>query len=226
MIIFKNITKAYPPGVVALEKVNLEIKKGEFVSLVGRSGAGKTTLLRLLNREEGPTEGQIFIDGQDLILLKTRFLPVLRRRIGNIFQDFKLLPRKTVFENVSFAMEVAGYKTEEIKKRASRIIEVVGIDERVKNFPHQLSSGERQRVAIARALIHKPDILLADEPTGNLDLLNSLDIIKLLTKINQLGTTVILATHDKGIINNLVKRVVTLEAGKIVRDKEGGKYVI
>ena len=151
---------------------------------------------------------------------------MLRRRIGNIFQDFKLLPRKTVFENVSFAMEVAGYKTEEIKKRASRILEVVGIAERVKNFPHQLSSGERQRVAIARALIHKPDILLADEPTGNLDLLNSLDIVKLLTKINQLGTTVILATHDKGIIDRLARRVITLEGGKIIRDEEKGKYVI
>ncbi len=226
MIIFKNITKSYPPDVIAVGKINLEIKKGEFVSLVGRSGAGKTTLLKLLNREEGPTEGQVFIEGQDLSLLKTRFLPVLRRRIGNIFQDFKLLPRKTVFENVSFAMEVAGYKTEEIKKRASRILEVVGIAERVKNFPHQLSSGERQRVAIARALIHKPDILLADEPTGNLDLLNSLDIVKLLTKINQLGTTVILATHDKGIIDRLARRVITLEGGKIIRDEEKGKYVI
>lgn len=226
MIQFKNISKVYSPQVAALDGVTLEIKKGEFVSIVGRSGAGKTTLLRLLTLEEKPTKGEVFIEKQDLSLLKRRFLPILRRRIGNIFQDFKLLPRRNVFENVSFAMEVAGFPTKEIKEKVPRILEMVGISERSKNFPHELSAGERQRVAIARALIHRPEILLADEPTGNLDLLNSLDIVKLLVKINQLGTTVILATHDREIINNLERRVITLEAGRVVRDEEEGRYVI
>lgn len=226
MIVFKNITKIYSPNVAALEEVSFKIKKGEFVSIVGRSGAGKTTLFRLLTREERPTRGEILIENQNLNLLKRHFLPTLRRRIGNIFQDFKLLPRRNVFENVSFAMEVAGFPTKEIKKRVPRILEIVGISEKTENFPHELSAGERQRVAIARALIHRPEILLADEPTGNLDLLNSLDIVKLLVKINQLGTTVILATHDREIINNLERRVVTLEGGRVVRDEEEGRYVI
>lgn len=226
MIVFKDITKFYPPHLTALKKINLAIKKGEFISIVGRSGAGKTTLLRLLTREEKPSEGEVFIEEKNLSLLKTHSLPILRRRIGNIFQDFKLLPRKTIFENVSFAMEVAGFRTKEIKERVPRILEVVGIRSKMENFPHQLSAGEKQRVAIARALIHRPEILLADEPTGNLDLLNSLDIVKLLIKINQLGTTVILATHDREIINNLGRRVVTLEGGKLIRDEENGRYII
>jgi len=226
MILFKDITKFYPPHLAALKKINLEIKKGEFVSIVGRSGAGKTTLLRLLTREEKPSEGEVFIEEKKLSLLKAYSLPILRRRIGNIFQDFKLLPRKTIFENVSFAMEVAGFRTKEIKERVPRILEVVGIRSKMENFPHQLSAGEKQRVAIARALIHRPEILLADEPTGNLDLLNSLDIVKLLIKINQLGTTVILATHDREIINNLARRVVTLEGGKLIRDEEKGRYIM
>ncbi len=226
MIVFKDITKFYPPHLAALKKINLAIKKGEFISIVGRSGAGKTTLLRLLTREEKPSEGEVFIEEKNLSLLKAHSLPILRRRIGNIFQDFKLLPRKTIFENVSFAMEVAGFRTKEIKERVPRILEVVGIRSKMENFPHQLSAGEKQRVAIARALIHRPEILLADEPTGNLDLLNSLDIVKLLIKINQLGTTVILATHDREVINNLGRRVVTLEGGKLIRDEENGRYII
>ena len=226
MILFKDTTKIYPRNVVALENINLKIDRGEFISIVGQSGAGKTTLLKLLTLEERPTRGKIFLDGQDITLLKNSQFPFLRRRIGVVFQDFKLLEKKTVFENIAFAMEVAGFTPDEIKKDVPQILEMVGLRDKEKNFSNELSGGEKQRVSLARALVNGPEILMADEPTGNLDLLNTKDILKLLLKINALGTTVILATHNKDIVNVLNKRVVTLDSGRIILDQPKGRYMI
>ena len=218
MIRLQNITKIYSPGITALENISFEINKKEFVSIVGRSGAGKTTLIRLLLAEEKPTKGRIFFDGQDVHKIKKSKLPDLRRKIGVVFQDYKLLPQKTAWENITYALEVIGASDEEIKKDVSQVLEIVGLTARAENFPHELSGGEKQRVAIARSLIHRPCAILADEPTGNLDPYHTGEIINLLLKINNLGTTVILATHDKEIINTLDKRVITLEGGRIIRD--------
>ncbi len=231
MIKFQNITKIYPtrPGkekIVALDDVSFEVKEEEFVSIVGKSGAGKTTLLRLLLCEEKMTAGKIFFIGKDINDLKPGKLPELRRKIGAVFQDYKLLPSKTAYENVAYAMEVIGASEEEIARDVPKILEIVGLQERAGNFPAELSGGERQRVAIARALIHRPEVILADEPTGNLDPYHTMDIIRLLLKINNLGTTVILATHNREIINSLGKRVVTLEKGKIIRDEEEGRFIL
>ncbi len=229
MIFFKNVSKIYRGNhfhSIALEDINLEIKEKEFICLVGKSGAGKTTLLKLLIGEEKPTKGRVFFQSVEINQLKPSQLPELRRRIGMVFQDFKLLPKKTCFENIAFALEVCGRSQSKIKKLVPQLLELVGLSEKKDNFPYELSGGERQRVAIARALVHQPDVIIADEPTGNLDPINSWEIINLLLKINELGTTTILATHNKEIIDKIQKRVVCLEGGKIIRDQERGEYLI
>lgn len=226
MIVFKNVSKIYPGNSIALDKVNIRIRPKEFVSIVGRSGAGKTTLLRLLIKEEEPTEGSIMVDGEDIGLIKPKFLPFYRRKIGTVFQDYKLLSTKNVYENIAFAMQVAGMISREIKEGVPQILKLVGLSDKTNQFPHQLSGGEKQRVTIGRALAHRPVILMADEPTGNLDPIHTWDIINLLLKINELGTTVILATHDKEIINALQRRVVSLDKGGVVRDEEKGRYIV
>lgn len=226
MINFKKITKIYPPNCKALEDIDLIIGEKEFLTVAGRSGAGKSTLIKLLIREEFPTKGNVYFRGGDIHRIKDGDLPFWRRRIGMIFQDFKLLPDKTAGENIAFAMEVDGWTQAEIDRDVPQLLGLVGLLERASHFPDQLSGGEKQRVAIARALAHRPEILIADEPTGNLDLTNTWEIIRLLIKINELGTTVILATHDADIINGLAKRVVTLENGRIIRDEEKGKYIL
>lgn len=225
MIKFQEVTKIFPPNTAALDNISFEIKPKEFVSIVGRSGAGKTTLLRLLMAEEKPTQGQVFLDGLDVHKIKPGELPALRRRIGAVFQDYKLLPSKTTYENVAYVMEVIGADDLEITRDVPEVIEIVGLTERANNFPAELSGGEKQRLSIARALIHRPEVILADEPTGNLDPYHTLDIIRLLLKINELGTTVVLSTHNKEIINKLGKRVITLEKGKIIRDEEKGRFI-
>lgn len=226
MIEFKNISKYYPGDCTALKDVTFSIRPKEFISVVGRSGAGKTTLLKLLLREEEPTEGEILVDGRNIKNLKEKEIPAYRRKIGAIFQDFKLLPNKTAYENIAFAMEVGGRSEEEIAEDVPQILSLIELVDRADNFPCQLSGGEKQRVAIGRALIHKPDILMADEPTGNLDPLHTWDIIRLLCRINELGTTVILATHDREIINALGRRVVSLDRGRLIRDEENGRYIV
>ncbi len=224
IIELKNISRHYSPSVRALHKVSLQVKPGEFVSIVGQSGTGKTTLLRLLIGEERPTSGRIIIGGWDITDIRISELPLLRKQIGVVFQDFKLLPKKTVFENVAFALEVSGATLSKIHRIVPQVLKIVGLDGKEDKFPHQLSGGEKQRVVIARSLSHKPKILIADEPTGNLDSINAQGIVTLLQKINSLGTTVLLVTHDREIVNNLGKRVVVLEGGKIVSDKAKGKY--
>jgi len=227
VIQFKGVYTIYDNKFEALNGIDLHIKNGEFVSLIGPNGAGKSTLLRLLTKELVPNHGEIIVDGVNVAGIQDKDVPVLRRKIGTIFQDFKLLSNKTAFENVAFALEVCGASSEEIASDVPRVLNIVGLANKMDNFPTQLSGGERQRVAIARALIHRPTILLADEATGNLDLVNSYDVVKLLLKINELGTTVILATHNREIVNAIGRRVVSIEDGKIVRDQvEEGKYII
>lgn len=226
MIFFDNISKIYNHSSIALKNVTLRIHPKEFVSIVGSSGAGKTTLLKLFIREEEPTEGKIFLDGIDVTAVPKSQLHHIRRRIGTVFQDYKLLPMKTACENVAFVMEVAGKHDEEINEDVPQVLELVGLKDKMHNFPHQLSGGEKQRVAIARAIVNRPDVILADEPAANLDPINTWEIIKLLQKVNELGTTVILASHDKEIINALDRRVVVVEKGKIISDVEKGKYLV
>lgn len=225
LIYFKNVSKSYN-GVLILDNVSFSIEPGEFVSLVGKSGVGKTTLLKMIIREALPTKGKIYFHDKEINKLKPHEVSLLRRKIGVVFQDFKLLPNKTAFENVAFAMEVAGYPEEAIQKDVPEVLKLVNLQNKAHHFPYQLSAGEKQRTVIARALIQRPELILADEPTGNLDPINSWDIIKLLVKINELGTAVILATHDKEIVNTLGKRVISLENGKIIRDEQEGKYLI
>jgi len=227
MIELRNISTIYDDSLMALERINLKVGQGEFVSLVGPSGAGKSTLLRLLTREISPQEGEVILDGVDLATLSGSELPILRRKIGTVYQDFKLLSNKNAYENVAFALEVCGVDEERVREDVPKALNIVGLSDKVKNFPHQMSGGEKQRLAIARALIHRPMIILADEPTGNLDLVNTYDVVKLLMKIHELGTTVVLATHNREVVNAIGKRVVTMEKGKIVRDQsENGKYII
>jgi len=227
MIELKHISSVHEDGFVALHDINLNINDGEFVSVVGPAGAGKSTLLRTLTRELSPTTGEVFIDGINLASLSNDDIPLLRRKIGTIFQDFKLLSARNAFENVAFALEVVGAAASRIKDDVPKALDIVGLSDKAANFPHQMSGGEKQRLAIARALIHRPRIILADEPTGNLDLVNSHDVIQLLQKINELGTTVVLVTHNREIVDALSRRVVTMEKGKIVRDQtENGKYII
>src|SRR4030042_1374317 len=223
MIKFDKISKIYNGGFVALDEVSFEINPKEFVSLVGKSGAGKTTLLKLLMLEERPSKGRIFFDDRDILKIKSEGVPDLRRKIGAVFQDYKLIPSKTVYENVAYILEVMGASEKEIVRDVAEVLEIVGLTSKAKSFPAELSGGEKQKVAIARALIHRPEVILADEPTGNLDPYHTLDIIRLLIKINEFGTTVVLSTHNKEIINNLGKRVITLEGGKIIRDEKKGR---
>ncbi len=227
MIVFKKLTKKYNHNFTALDGVDLEIKDGEFVSLVGPSGAGKSTLIKMLTKEDKPTSGRVLLDDVDLADVPDKEIPFLRRKIGMIFQDFRLLESKNAFENVAFALEVSGTPEKYIAKDVEQVLAIVGLAEKQKNFPRELSGGEKQRLALARALVHRPKIILADEPTGNLDLVNSYDVLKLLWRINELGTTVILATHDIEIVNTAGKRVVSMDKGKIVRDQlEAGKYIL
>lgn len=226
MIRFKNVSKTYPPDTTALKDVNLFIKPGEFVSIVGQSGTGKTTMVKLIMAEEKPTRGQVIIGDWDITHIKNREIPTLRRQIGVVYQDFKLLPKKTVFENVAFALEVSGFEHNKIKKVVPQVLKIVGLEGKLSRFPKQMSGGEQQRAVIARALVHRPKILVADEPTGNLDSINSQEIINLLKKINEFGTTVVLVTHNREIVNSLRKRVVTLDHGMIISDQELGRYIL
>jgi cell division transport system ATP-binding protein len=226
MIFFDRVTKVYPDTSVALQNITLTIEPNEFVSIVGQSGAGKTTLLKMLLAEEKPSEGKIFYESSDVNRLSKNEMNNLRRKIGMIFQDFRLISGKTVYENIAFTMEASGKTDEEIEQDVPHVLELVDLSNKIWNFPHELSGGEKQRVAIARALVNQPDVLIADEPTGNLDPVNTYDIVQILKKINDFGTTVILTTHNKGIIDMLGKRVVAMEKGKIVRDDKEGKYFI
>lgn len=229
MIDFKNITKIYKTGsepIVALEGISFSVEPGEFVSIVGRSGAGKTTLFKLFLAEEKPTAGNIFIDEIDVHSIGSSELPYFRRRVGVVFQDYKLLDSKTVYENVAYVMEVMGATEKEIEKDVPKVLEITGLSERACNFPEELSGGEKQRAAIARALIHRPDIILADEPTGNLDPFHTKEIIRLLEKVNKMGTTILLATHNQDVINALERRVITLKDGKMIRDEKKGRFAL
>jgi cell division transport system ATP-binding protein len=226
MITLKGVSKFYKPDSTALRKVSLHIEPGEFVSIVGRSGSGKTTLAKLLFAEESPSEGTVEVGDWDITRISRADIPSLRRQIGMVFQDFKLLPRKTVEENVAFALEVSGESNKRIKSIVPKVLEIVGLQDKACRYPRQLSGGEQQRVSIARALVHKPKILIADEPTGNLDAIHSHEIIDLLKRINEIGTTVVLVTHDKDVVNSLKKRVITIKDGEIVHDAKHGKYVV
>lgn len=227
MIRFEGVTKFYKnSSYPSLENIDLEVKEGEFVSIVGHSGAGKTTLTKLLLGEEAPTEGIVFFGNQNIHKLRGRQLTKYRRGIGTVFQDFRLLPNKTAYENIAFAMESAGKTDEEIATDVPHVLELVDLSEKANHFPKELSGGEKQRLSIARAIINNPNVVIADEPTGNLDPVNTYEVIQILKKINDLGTTVILTTHNKGVIDSIKKRVITLEDGKIIRDEAHGKYVI
>jgi len=226
MIKFHKITKVYPQNTVALEDVSFEIRDGEFVSIVGKSGAGKTTLIRLFLALEEPTSGDIFFQDINVHKLKSHKLQKMRRKIGVVYQDYKLLSTKTVYENISYVMAVKGIKDEKICQEIPKILELTGLNERAQSFPKELSGGEQQRLAIARAIVNQPDLVIADEPTGNLDPYNTYEVISILKKINEMGKTVILATHDREIINKLGKRVVTLEKGRKIRDDKEGKFIL
>lgn len=227
MIRFDNVTKIYRNAPYAsLENIDLEIKKGEFVSIVGHSGAGKTTFTKLLLGEELPSDGAVLFGGVDVAKLHGKKLTHYRRGIGTVFQDFRLLPNKTAYENIAFAMESAGKTDEEIAEDVPHVLELVDLADKANQFPRELSGGEKQRLSIARAIINNPDVVIADEPTGNLDPVNTFEVVQILQKINELGTTVILTTHNKGVIDSIKKRVVTLEDGRIVRDEAHGKYIV
>lgn len=226
MIAFQNVSKIYTTHSAALEDVSFEIAPGEFTSLAGRSGAGKSTIIKLLIGEERPTHGRVFFGQYEVNKLRAKELPIFRRHIGIVFQDFRLLSTKTAAENVAFALEVSGHPDDEIHDLVPQVLDLVGLSDKMHNFPHQLSGGEQQRVAIARAMVHKPEVIIADEPTGNLDPFHTWEIVNLLLKINELGTTVILATHDKEIINTLSRRVLTMDRGRLIRDEPHGKYIL
>ncbi|MFA6308070.1 MAG: cell division ATP-binding protein FtsE [Patescibacteria group bacterium] len=226
MIKLIDLNKSYNKKVQALQNISLHIKPGEFVSIVGQSGSGKSTLVKLIIAEERPDSGKIVIGGWDIIGVKNREIPTLRRQLGVIFQDFKLLPKKTVFENVAFAMEACGFKSSDINKTVFQIISLVGLKGKEDRYPHQLSGGEQQRVAIARSLVHKPKLLVADEPTGNLDSINTREIMDLLKKINNMGTTIVLVTHNKDVVNSLHSRVITLDNGQVISDQLTGRYLL
>ncbi|MEN9647881.1 MAG: hypothetical protein RLY57_685, partial [Candidatus Parcubacteria bacterium] len=218
--------KIYNDKSVALDGVSFKVKPGEFVSIVGHSGAGKTTLLKMILGEDKPSKGKVYYESTDIHRLRPKEVIQYRRKIGTVFQDFRLLPYKTVYENIAFAMEAAGRSDEEIEADVPHVLELVDLRHKIWSFPHQLSGGEKQRVAIARAIVNQPDIIIADEPTGNLDPVNTYDIVQILKKVNDLGTTVILTTHNKGVIDDLGRRVITMEGGKIVRDDTEGRYVL
>lgn len=224
MILFDRVTKNYPRRGSALENISLHVEAKEFVIIIGPSGAGKSTILKLLTREEKPTSGKIIVGGIDYERLKDREIPYLRRKIGTVFQDFKLLPNKTVFENVAFALEIVGHSNREIRHTVPRVLDIVGLTGKEHRYPMELSGGERQRVAIARAIVRQPKILIADEPTGNLDPDHAWDVIRVLEKINKYGTTVLLTTHNQEIVNKLKRRVITIQDGQVVSDKANSGY--
>lgn len=226
MIIFDNVSKKYNNDYVALEKVSFVVNPNEFVSIVGPSGAGKTTLLRMLLAEDRPTEGKVFLHDTDIHTLSSKDINFVRRKIGAVFQDFRLLSNKNVYENIAFAMEAAGRSDEEIESDVPHVLELVDLTPKIWNFPGELSGGEKQRVAIARAIVNQPDIIIADEPTGNLDPVNTYDIVQIFKKINDLGTTVILTTHNKGVIDSIGRRVITMQDGRVIRDDQTGKYIL
>lgn len=226
MIKFDKVTKVYSDDSVALDDVTVLIKPKEFVSIVGHSGAGKTTLVKMILAEEKPSRGSVFFESEDIHAMKKKDVPKYRRRIGTVFQDFRLIPNKTVFENIAFAMEAAERPDADIEADVPHVLELVDLVPKIWSFPGELSGGEAQRVAIARAIVNQPDIIIADEPTGNLDPINTNDIIQILKKINDLGTTVILTTHNKGVIDSIGGRVITMDKGRIVRDDAHGKYSI
>ncbi len=227
MIYFDNVSKVYNDGrSTAIEGVSFQVAPNEFVSIVGHSGAGKTTLLKMLIAEDVPTDGQVFFESIDIHKIPKAKLPKYRRKIGTVFQDFKLLPHKTAYENISFAMEANGRSDEEISENVPQALALVDLEDKIWNFPGELSGGEKQRVAIARAIVNQPDIIIADEPTGNLDPIATYEVVQILKKINDLGTTVIMTTHNKGVIDELGRRVITMDEGKIVRDDSEGKYVL
>lgn len=226
MIKVNNLSKTYPPHIHALRELDFHIKPGEFVSVVGQSGSGKSTLIRMIIAEEKPTKGEVIVGGWNITNIKNKEIPTLRRQLGVIFQDFKLLPKKTVFENIAFAMEACGFANEEIDRTVKQMIALVGLKGKENRYPHQLSGGEQQRVAIARSLVHKPKLLVADEPTGNLDSINTREIIDLLKKINELGTTIVLVTHNREVVNSLKSRVLTLENGALISDQAQGRYLL
>ena len=225
MILLDRVTKSYGKGLEpALDRVSIHIEPKEFVVIIGQSGAGKSTLLKLLTREERPTSGKIIVGGIDYDKLPDRHIPLLRRKIGTVFQDFKLLPNRTVFENVAFALEIVGISSKEIKNTVPRVLDVVNLKNKADRYPRELSGGERQRVAIARAIVRQPKILIADEPTGNLDPKHAWDVITVLEKINRYGTTVVLTTHNQDIVNKLKRRVITIQDGRVVSDKANAQY--
>lgn len=225
MIYFNNVTKRYT-DTTSLEDITLSIAPGEFVSIVGHSGAGKTTLTKLILAEEKPTQGTVFFESTNIHKLSSKDLLKFRRKVGVIFQDFRLLPTKTAFENIAFAMESTGKGDHDILEDVPHVLELVDLSHRANHFPHQLSGGEKQRLAIARAIITQPDLIIADEPTGNLDPINTNEVVNILRKINDLGTTIILTTHNRSVIEQLKKRVITLEKGRIIRDDKDGKYML
>lgn len=227
MIYFDKVTKLYGEGAPpAVYDVTLSVEPGDFVSIVGHSGAGKTTLLKLLFAEVTPTEGSVFFGSREIAKLSPKDLLHMRRNIGTIFQDFRLLPTKNVYENIAFALEVAGKSDEDIRADVPHVLELVGLADKIWSFPKELSGGEQQRVAIARAIVNQPDVLIADEPTGNLDPINAHDVVEILKKINDLGTTVLLTTHNKSVVDAAGRRVVTMDQGRIIRDDKQGKYML
>jgi cell division transport system ATP-binding protein len=226
MIYFDKVSKIYSDDCVALEDITLTIEPKEFVSIVGHSGAGKSTLIKMILAEEKPSHGKVFYESANVHKLKGKEITELRRKIGVVFQDFRLLPNKTVYENIAFAMEAAGRTDEEIQADVPHVLELVDITKKIYSFPNELSGGEKQRLAIARAIVNQPDVIIADEPTGNLDPANTFEIIQILKKINNLGTTVIITTHNRGVVESLGHRVISMQNGKIVRDDKKGSFVL
>lgn len=224
MIEFKNVTKVYNNNVLALSNLNIEINKGEFVFLVGPSGAGKSTFIKMLLKEVDPTAGSVIVEGTDLTKLTQKQVPFYRRKIGVVFQDFRLIPTLNVYENVAFALRVIGASDKDIHKKVPMVLSMVGLSKKYKSFPHELSGGEQQRISIARAIVNSPSLLIADEPTGNLDPETSLEIMEIISDINRAGTTVVMATHAKEIVDTMKKRVIAIEKGTVARDEERGKY--
>ncbi len=225
MIYFNNVTKKYSDS-ISLEDISISIGAGEFVSIVGHSGAGKTTLTKLILAEESPTDGTVFFESTDIHKLNKKDLTNFRRKVGVVFQDFRLLPNKTAYENIAFAMEATGKGDDEIREDVPHVLELVDLSSKATHFPHQLSGGEKQRLAIARAIITQPELIIADEPTGNLDPINTNEVVNILKKINDLGTTIVLTTHNRSVIEQIKKRVITLENGRVIRDDKDGKYMI
>ena len=226
MIYFNGVTKSYTKDTKALEDITISVNAGEFITIVGHSGAGKTTLVKLILAEENPTDGTVFFESADIHRMRSNDLTKLRRRIGTVFQDFKLLPNKTAYENIAFAMEAAGKTDAEIAADVPHVLELVDIADKADCFPSELSGGEKQRLAIARAIINQPEVIIADEPTGNLDPISTYEVVQIFKKINELGTTIILTTHNRGVVDSIGKRVVTLERGRITRDDKDGRYMI